>query len=75
MRVLSGTHKNLKKCVATAVFREDLFYRLSVVPLQMPALRERPEGVPLLARYFIARLCEKNNICEKPIDDEVFDGA
>ncbi len=71
VRVISGTHKDLKKCVAAGSFREDLFYRLSVVPLRVPALRERPEDIPLLARYFTARLCEKNNIRPKIVDDDV----
>jgi two-component system nitrogen regulation response regulator NtrX len=71
VRIISGTHKDLRTCVSEGSFREDLFYRLSVVPLRVPALRERPEDIPLLARYFAARLCEKNNIREKPIDDEV----
>jgi two-component system, NtrC family, nitrogen regulation response regulator NtrX len=71
VRVLCGTHKDLRACVAGGQFREDLFYRLSVVPLRVPALRERPDDIPLLARFFAARLCEKNNIREKPIDDEV----
>lgn len=71
VRVLSGTHKDLKKCVAEGTFREDLFYRLSVVPLRVPALRERAEDIPLLARYFATKLCAKNNIRDKAIDDDV----
>src|SRR5262245_5977293 len=71
VRVLSGTHKDLKKCVAAGTFREDLFYRLSVVPLRVPALPERSDDIPLLARHFASRLCEKNNIRPKPVDDEV----
>jgi two-component system nitrogen regulation response regulator NtrX len=72
VRVLSGTHQDLKKCVAAGKFREDLFYRLNVVPIRVPSLRERPEDIPLLARFFSRRLCEKNNIKEKPIEDDVF---
>jgi two-component system nitrogen regulation response regulator NtrX len=71
VRVLCGTHKDLKKAVAEQSFREDLYYRLNVVPLRVPSLRERAEDVPLLVRAFAQRLCEKNNIREKPIDDEV----
>jgi two-component system nitrogen regulation response regulator NtrX len=71
VRVLSGSHKDLKKCVAEGSFREDLFYRLSVVPLRVPSLRERVEDIPLLAQFFASRLCEKNNIREKPVDDDV----
>lgn len=71
VRVLSGTHKDLKEQVARGLFREDLYYRLNVVPIRVPSLRERPEDIPLLARFFARRVCEKNNIKDKPIDDEV----
>jgi two-component system nitrogen regulation response regulator NtrX len=71
VRVLSGTHKDLRRCVAEGRFREDLFYRLNVVPIRVPSLRERPEDIPLLASVFVRRLCEKNNIREKPIDEDV----
>src|SRR5688572_7404324 len=73
VRVLSGTHKDLKLAVAEGRFREDLFYRLNVVPLRVPALRERLEDLPLLVKTLMRRLCERNNLREKPIDDEVFD--
>jgi two-component system nitrogen regulation response regulator NtrX len=71
VRVLSGTHKDLKKCIGAGAFREDLFYRLNVVPLRVPALRERPEDIALLARFFVRRVCEKNNIKEKLVDEAV----
>jgi len=71
VRVLSGTHQDLKKCVAAGKFREDLFYRLNVVPIRVPSLRERPEDIALLARFFARRLCEKNNVKEKSIDEDV----
>ena len=73
VRVLSGTHKDLKKAVADGRFREDLFYRLNVVPLRVPALRERLEDLPLLVKFLMRRLRERNNVRDKPIDDEVFD--
>jgi two-component system nitrogen regulation response regulator NtrX len=71
VRILSGTHKDLKKCICEGSFREDLFYRLNVVPLRVPALRERPEDIALLARFFVRRVCEKNNIKEKLVDEAV----
>jgi len=71
VRVLSGTHKDLKHLVAAGQFREDLFYRLNVVPIRVPSLRERPEDIPLLAAFFAERLCAKNNLRHKQIDDEV----
>jgi two-component system, NtrC family, nitrogen regulation response regulator NtrX len=73
VRVLSGTHKDLKSAVAEGRFREDLFYRLNVVPLRVPALRERLEDLPLLVKTLMRHLCERNNLREKPIDEEVFD--
>jgi two-component system nitrogen regulation response regulator NtrX len=71
VRVLSGTHKDLRQQVAAGLFREDLYYRLNVVPIRVPSLRERPEDIPLLAQFFAHQLCEKGNIKIKPIDDEV----
>jgi two-component system nitrogen regulation response regulator NtrX len=71
VRVLSGTHKELKEQVAAGLFREDLYYRLNVVPIRVPSLRERAEDIPLLAQFFAHRACEKNNIKDKSIDDEV----
>jgi two-component system nitrogen regulation response regulator NtrX len=73
VRVLSGTHKDLRKAVADGRFREDLYYRLNVVPLRVPALRERLEDLPLLITVLMRRLCDRNNAREKPIDDEVFE--
>jgi len=72
VRVLSGTHKDLKHQVAAGLFREDLYYRLNVVPIRVPSLKERPDDIPLLAQFFAHRVCEKNNIKDKAIDDEVF---
>jgi two-component system, NtrC family, nitrogen regulation response regulator NtrX len=73
VRVLSGTHKDLKQAVAEGKFREDLFYRLSVVPLRVPALRERLEDLPLLVNFLMRRLCERNNVREKPVEEEVLE--
>ena len=53
VRVLAATNKDLLKEVKSANFREDLFYRLNVIPIQMPPLRNRPNDIPLLARHFL----------------------
>jgi two-component system nitrogen regulation response regulator NtrX len=71
VRVLSGTHKDLKQQVAAGLFREDLYYRLNVVPIRVPTLKERPDDIPLLAQFFAHRVCEKYNMKNKVIDDEV----
>src|SRR5271154_6755599 len=53
VRVIAATNKDLEKAIASGEFREDLFYRLSVIPMHVPALRDRREDIPLLARHFL----------------------
>lgn len=55
VRVLAATHRDLEKLVSEGEFRQDLFYRLNVVPISVPPLRERADDIPMLAEYFIAR--------------------
>jgi two-component system response regulator GlrR len=59
VRIISATHRNLQAEIAEGNFREDLYYRLNVVVLKLPALSERREDVPLLSTYFLAQLSEK----------------
>lgn len=62
VRVLSATHKNLSQLVAEGKFREDLFYRVNVIELRVPSLRERPEDVPELAESILKRLGRRMRI-------------
>jgi two-component system nitrogen regulation response regulator GlnG len=55
LRIIAATHRDLRHLVGQALFREDLFYRLNVVPLRLPPLRERPEDIPALAQHFLGR--------------------
>jgi len=56
VRIVAATHRDLRQLIRQGLFREDLFYRLNVVPIRLPALRERIEDVPDLARHFFAQL-------------------
>ncbi len=61
IRVIAATNQDLPKMVADGKFREDLFYRINVIPIHLPALRERGEDIPLLAEYFLEKYREQMN--------------
>jgi two-component system response regulator GlrR len=61
VRIISATHQNLEERMKNGLFREDLYYRLNVVSLDLPALSSRREDIPLLARYFLKQLAVKNH--------------
>jgi len=70
VRIVAATHKNLVDEVAAGRFREDLYYRLNVVEIKIPALRERMEDIPLLAEYFLQRITRKNGMARIRISAE-----
>ena len=72
VRVISATNQDLPAMVEQNKFREDLYYRLSVVPIQVPPLRERLEDIRPLAEYFLEEFCRRNNFRPKQIEDDVW---
>jgi two-component system, NtrC family, nitrogen regulation response regulator NtrX len=72
VRVISATNRRLDDRIADGKFREDLYYRLAVVPIRVPALRERLQDVRELATYFLTEFCTRNNFRPKSIEQDVF---
>ncbi|MBB3175338.1 two-component system nitrogen regulation response regulator GlnG [Endobacter medicaginis] len=68
VRIIAATHRDLRQAIRAGLFREDLFYRLNVVPIRLPPLRERPEDIAILARHFLDRAHE-SGLPLKLLDD------
>ncbi len=67
VRLIAATNKDLQNEVAKKNFREDLFYRLNVISISLPALRDRVEDIPVLAKYFLQQICKRENKGEKKL--------
>ncbi len=72
VRIMATTNQPLEEWVKQGKFREDLFYRLNVVPIHLPPLRERKEDIPLLVRHFVEKLCAINGLPKKEVDKDVY---
>jgi two-component system nitrogen regulation response regulator NtrX len=68
VRVIAATNKNLEEAIERAEFREDLYFRLNVIPIIVPPLRERPEDIPKLVEHFAHRFGEEHNLRPKRFD-------
>lgn len=72
VRIVAATNRNLEEMVEKERFREDLYYRLCVMPIRLPALRERPGDIRVLAGYFLDEFCSRNNFRRKCLEEETF---
>jgi DNA-binding NtrC family response regulator len=74
VRIIAGTKRDLKQLVAEGKFREDLFYRLNVLPVSLPPLRERPEDIPVLMEHFLQRYFRRRGEDVPPVSEAVKQG-
>ncbi|MGH7035339.1 MAG: nitrogen regulation protein NR(I), partial [Stellaceae bacterium] len=72
IRIIAATHRDLRQLIRQGLFREDLFYRLNVVPIRLPPLRERTEDIPALARHFLAQ-ASSEGLPAKTLDSAAMD--
>ncbi len=70
VRLIAATHTDLAGLIKQGKFREDLYYRINVVPIVLPPLREHPSDVPTLVRHFIQKICREENLATKQISHE-----
>jgi len=70
VRVIAATNQDLSDSIKNGTFREDLFYRINVIPIALPALRQRKEDIPLLAEHFIAKFCANLGVPQKKISTD-----
>ncbi len=73
VRLIAATNKDLMAEVRKGKFREDLYYRLNVIPIVIPPLRQRKEDIPVLANYFLKSICERENLGEKKLLKNTFE--
>jgi len=73
VRLVAATNRDLASLVREAKFREDLYYRLNVVQIRVPSLRERKEDIPLLANAFLKEICERDGKAFRPLSPEAMD--
>jgi len=72
-RVVAATNRDLEEMVKQGTFREDLYFRLNVVPIRSPDLKERADDVPLLVESFVRECCDENGLGYKPVDEPVLE--
>ncbi len=72
-RIVTATHRDLKRMVAEKAFREDLYYRINVIPVSIPPLRERGKDILLLSRFFFKKYISKSRASRRKVDETVFD--
>jgi DNA-binding NtrC family response regulator len=74
VRIIAATSSNLEQMVKDGTFREDLYYRLNVIPINLPPLRERREDIPLLGQKFVEHFCETHKLALKTVSPQVMKG-
>jgi len=73
VRIISATNKSLSRLIKDGLFREDLYYRLNVVNIHVPALRERREDIPILAQFFLSMLCLSYGVASRSFSQDAID--